>query len=317
MTGRLAADFSGDALRNAATATASTPDPDPDDNRAVASTTTAAVADLAVTNTADPAVGGRRGTVTWTVVVRNDGPSDAREVVVGDELPDGVTLVSRTLDAGSGSCTGTRELSCTVPVLAAGASRTLTVVGRVSSAFTGTSLADTARVTSAVSDPDQLDNAATATSEVTRSADLAVSQTGPDAATAGTRVSWRLTVANGGPSDATGVVLVDQLPADLRGRRRLVRRRQLHRHRAGAAVRAGRRARRRQRGRHRHGRGRPGQHGDDADEPGRRDVRRARPRRRRPGLDPGDPARPRGRPLGDQHRRPGDVHGRRAGRPGR
>ena len=215
VSGTLAAGSAVTELTNEASVTSTTADPDADDNTTAVTTPAVASADLALTGSGPASVvAGQQ--VTWTFRVSDDGPSDARDLRLVADLPDGVTPVSATLD-GPGRCTGTTTSTCTVDALAAGASRTLTVVARVNPGYAGTSLLATARVSSAVADPDTLDNAATVTTAVSRSADLSVAQTGTPQVAAGGTARWTVTVSNAGPSDGTGLVVVDDLPAELLG----------------------------------------------------------------------------------------------------
>ncbi|SDT31847.1 conserved repeat domain-containing protein [Friedmanniella luteola] len=215
VSGLLAAGSTVTDLTNEATVSSTTTDPDPDDNTTSVTTPATASADLALTSTAPASVvAGQQ--LTWTFRVTDEGPSDARDLRLTTALPDGVTVLSSTLD-GPGSCSGTPSPTCTVDDLAAGASRTLTVVARVNPGYAGTALLASARVASAVADPDPLDGTTSSTTRVGRSADLSVSQTGPAVVAAGGTATWTVRVTNDGPSDGTGLVVVDDLPADLLG----------------------------------------------------------------------------------------------------
>src|SRR5205807_4538036 len=78
----------------------------------------------------------------------------------------------------------------------------------------GTVLSNTASESSAMTDPDASDNAATATTTVAAAADLAVTKSdAPDPVTAGNNLTYTIGVANTGPSDAGAVSLTDKLPA--------------------------------------------------------------------------------------------------------
>ena len=66
------------------------------------------------------------GNITWTMVVTNNGPSEATGVTVADPMPGGNTFVSATTTQGS--CTGGAILNCTIGAMAAGASVTITLV---------------------------------------------------------------------------------------------------------------------------------------------------------------------------------------------
>jgi len=79
-------------------------DPDPDGNNVpneeMPTPTPIAVADLSLAKTVSPATPFVGDTITYTIVVRNDGPDDATGVTVEDVLPAGLTYVS---DSGNGS----------------------------------------------------------------------------------------------------------------------------------------------------------------------------------------------------------------------
>ena len=93
-------------------------------------TTVNATATLSVSKVAlnDPVYAG--GAALYQIVVTNDGPSDAQNVVVTDTLP-----VSTTYAGGDAACTANgSEIVCTVGTLAAGARRTLLVQANVAAA---------------------------------------------------------------------------------------------------------------------------------------------------------------------------------------
>jgi uncharacterized repeat protein (TIGR01451 family) len=64
-------------------------------------------------------------------------------------------------------------------------------------------------------DPTGSNNTATDTDTLTPQADLAITKTGPSTATAGTPISYTLTVKNTGPSDATSVTVTDTIAASM------------------------------------------------------------------------------------------------------
>ena len=91
--------------------------------------------------------------VTYTLTVRNHGPSSATNVVAKDWLPAKTTFVSST--SSQGSCTGTAPVVCSLGTLASGSSATVTVVASVSKAG---ELRDEARAHSDLPDPAPFDN---------------------------------------------------------------------------------------------------------------------------------------------------------------
>ena len=81
--------------------------------------------DLAITKigTPNPTVLGN--TITWTMVVSNNGPNNATGVTVADPIPAGTSFVGVTTTQGT--CTGGTMLSCQIGNLAVGASATVTL----------------------------------------------------------------------------------------------------------------------------------------------------------------------------------------------
>ncbi|MFD7154615.1 LPXTG cell wall anchor domain-containing protein [Kribbella sp. NPDC059898] len=172
-------------------------------------TPVAAEADVAITKTATPDPVAAGGEVTYTLVARNNGPSPAEDVKVTDTLPDGVELVSAK--PTQGSCTST---TCSLGTISSGSTATITVVVRVSSSSTATSLTNVATVTSSTSDPNPDNNTSSVTTDVTRTADLALTKSVDPAQPApGEPVVFTLAVKNNGPSDAEQVRIADAVPA--------------------------------------------------------------------------------------------------------
>jgi uncharacterized repeat protein (TIGR01451 family) len=173
-------------------------------------------ADLTITKTTvdSPAVIGDE--LTWTVVVTNQGPSDAFDVTVTDTVPTSVTGVA--VDGGADwTCTvAGNDVSCRhVGALAALDSADFTVTGTVM-ATAYPELVNTASVSTSTPEPDIDDNTATSTTPVAVQSDLAVTKTHVGTPQVGGRVSYTLTVANSGPTENTGpIVLTDVLPAGL------------------------------------------------------------------------------------------------------
>ncbi len=169
----------------------------------------ATVADLVLTKSMSPDPGLAGGQITSTLTVRNDGPNLARDVVITDQLPAGVTLASATVPGGSCATAGA-VVTCTVPTIANGASVDASIVIDVPSSSTALSVVNVAAVSSASSDPDASNNAAGASVALTTQADLRVEKTSAAASiTPGDSTTYTVTVTNDGPSDAVGVTATD------------------------------------------------------------------------------------------------------------
>ncbi|MCI0440162.1 MAG: hypothetical protein L0177_13690 [Chloroflexi bacterium] len=197
-------------LINQVDATTATTDPDPENNTDQAQTTVTPEADLQVDKSADQdtVVAGQDGPLTYTVVVTNNGPSNATGVAVSDVLPDGVSFVSSEHTQGSFD---EASSEWQVGELPAGESATLTVVVTVDSSAQG-NLTNTAAVSGDEFDPNQDDNSSTAEVDITTEADVSVTKLGATEAVAGNTIEYTITVANAGPSDAQNVVVTDTFP---------------------------------------------------------------------------------------------------------
>ena len=217
IVGQVAPGTTAAALTNIATVSSDTPDPNLTDNTAGATVGLETRADLVIGKTAEPATVVPGQQITFTLTATNQGPSTAQQVAINDTVdPSQFTIISAS--SAVASCTTTpTTVVCTDGSLAAGARATVTVVAQVPPGFTGSSAANTATVESngGTPDPDTTNNTATIAIPVgLPQADLAVTKTGlPASVVAGGQVIYTIGVVNRGPSDATGVVLTDPLPA--------------------------------------------------------------------------------------------------------
>lgn len=203
--------YTASTLPNSAQVSSLTVDPNPANNTATTSTPVGPQADLRLGKSASPASPTAGGEVVYTLTVANAGPSDAAAVVLTEPLPAGLTFVGAVT---TGSCTlAGATVTCSLGTLPAGASTTVTITAAVSPSATG-SIANTASVSSSTADPNTGNNAATASVPISSSADLAITKVGsPNPVVAGGTVTYTITVTNHGPSDSTGVVVSDALPA--------------------------------------------------------------------------------------------------------
>lgn len=202
---------------NTATVSSSNTVPDPNlfNNSSTATSTVATSADLAI-NASGPLTVTAGTDVAYTVTVKNNGPSDAKNVVVSDLLPSGLIFKPTAAAQSSGPDTFTL-VGNTLVATTVGAGNTDVLqffASAPSSLANGLLLTDTASVTSDTSDP-TLPNTAQVRSTVTTSADVAVKVSGPPSATEGDTVTYTVNVTNNGPSDAQNVVVSDTLSPGL------------------------------------------------------------------------------------------------------
>ncbi|MCX7423126.1 MAG: hypothetical protein NT013_26815 [Planctomycetia bacterium] len=201
-------------LNNNATVTGNEPDPVPSNNSDSEPTIVIRRTDLEIVKTddVDPVTAGNL--LTYTMIVTNHGPSDATGVSVSDPLPAGVTFVSATTTQGSVSVTN-GTLTGTLGNLANNATAIITVTVRVNSSTTA-ALNNTATVTGNEPDPIPSNNQDSEPTQVITVTDLMITKTVSATPVAyGQAFSYTLLVMNNGPSDATGVTVVDALPSGL------------------------------------------------------------------------------------------------------
>src|SRR5437763_426737 len=169
----------------------------------------------------DTAVAGT--TVTYTLLVHNNGPSNALNVAVSDSLPGPVTNGRYCKVTGAVDCSLESQYSAlpgsgaidTIASLAPGAANDVTYKVKAdipASTAKNTSLSDTATASSTTADDTPGNNSSTKTTTVDTKADVSMTKSGPDTAVAGTTVTYTLLVHNNGPSNALNVAVSDSLP---------------------------------------------------------------------------------------------------------
>jgi uncharacterized repeat protein (TIGR01451 family) len=199
------------------TAPAGTSDPVPANNTATDTTTLAPTADLAITKTDGVTTATPGGSVTYTIVVTNQGPSDVAGATVTDTFPAVVTATyTASGSAGTSGYTpaGSGNINDTVN-LPAGGTITYIVTANISSAATG-SLSNTATVVppSGVIDGNLANNSSTDTDTLEPEVDLSITKSdSPDPVAPNAPIAYAIGVANSGQSDAVAVTLTDILPA--------------------------------------------------------------------------------------------------------
>jgi DHA3 family macrolide efflux protein-like MFS transporter len=223
----------GGVITNTASVASDEADPNRLNNLLARENVVHAGADLALRADA-PATAIAGQPLTYTLTVLNYGPLDATGVTITNGLSAGVTWVSATSRRGSGCDTRQDAISpyivCELGDLPSGEGVTVIVVVTVDPGTTGT-ITNTAAVTANENDLDPSNNvvvlgiaaqvqanlaitmARAQADQGLAQTDLAVRSVASAPVVAGKTLTYTLTVTNDGPLTATGVTLVDALPA--------------------------------------------------------------------------------------------------------
>jgi uncharacterized repeat protein (TIGR01451 family) len=209
------ADTASGNQTNSATVSGDLADPDLSDDAATDTDEVVEVADLIVAkDDGEATVAAGTGGYAYTIVVTNEGPSDADGVSLADDVPAAVSVGSPSADLG-GDCSASsgNAVACFLPsTLGVGETWTVTIPYDVDASAP---LGDVVNTATVVSDEDPVGVDASDTTEIVGESDLAVSK--DDGATTvnagdGATHTYTITIDNGGPSVATGVTIVDSWP---------------------------------------------------------------------------------------------------------
>jgi uncharacterized repeat protein (TIGR01451 family) len=167
------------------------------------------VTDLRIVKTVDnstPVVGNN---VTFTVVVHNDGPSNATGVLAYDLLPPGLVYLSHTTSTGIYiPITGL----WTIGNIPNGGSRTLTITA-ATTLTAGANVINVATVEGIENDPNLTNNIDQEPITIRSGADLQIVKTvNKTTPKIGEVITFTLVATNNGPENANGVVITDELP---------------------------------------------------------------------------------------------------------
>ena len=201
----------GTVLTNTASVSSFTPDPNGYNNslqtKATVKTSPGAF-DLALTDVASPATAAVGSQITFNHVLTNTGGA-ASALSFTENLPANTTLVSAPSPSGW-SCSGTTTFTCTIASLASGAAVSFPLTVQITS---GTTISDSATITSSPADAYTTNNTATATVSVVASgADIGVTtQASPVSTIAGNNVVFSHTIVNNGPNTSGTITLTETL----------------------------------------------------------------------------------------------------------
>ncbi|MCB0974708.1 MAG: DUF11 domain-containing protein [Actinobacteria bacterium] len=163
VTGTVTADTTGDLVNTATVGSATVPDSNPDDNTATVTDVMFTKADLTLDKATADTIATPGGTVTYTLTVTNNGPSDTT-TTLNDTLP--ADFASGTwacaddaTDAGAecSAVSGAMPLSLAL-TLNAGESIVVTVTGTLNATLSNPTVTNTASLTTTSYDPSTADN---------------------------------------------------------------------------------------------------------------------------------------------------------------
>ncbi len=189
-------------------------DPDTSNNQAMDTDGLTPTINLSISKTDNRSTIEPGETLTYAVVVANSGPSAVIGLGVTDYFSDALTNISWECVASSGSSCAvsgvkTGDISTEVNLNPAG-SATFTINASVINSAIGV-LTNTASLISPIN-PAVNNKTATDTTNIVPKANLSVSVSAPPSATLSTEVTLTITITNQGPSNVTGLTLVDGLP---------------------------------------------------------------------------------------------------------
>ncbi|HVX14579.1 MAG TPA: DUF4214 domain-containing protein [Pirellulales bacterium] len=182
--------------------------------------TAAAQANLSITKTASPTVGTVGQDLTYTITVTNAaGAASAAGVTVVDALPSNVTFVSAIDNTSNTSLVPSGgTLTDNIGNMAAGSTDTITVVVTPNQTVAGSSVTNTASVTTSTSNS-STNTVAQVTTQIQSTtptgAVLSISKTASASGSVGQNLTYTIIVSNTGGSSATGTTMTDTLPAGL------------------------------------------------------------------------------------------------------
>jgi len=209
-------------VTNSVSITTVTNDLQPGDNGDSEAVTITVEADLAVEKFSARRPPVSRDVLTYTLVYINHGPSHARDVVLTDTLPAGVTWSGMAstphyLDGPTMGWSGDpsrRWLRWSAPMLEAGASDEIIITVTVD-LEAGAVITNDVVFTATTYDPHKGNNVDSESGTVAAEADLAISKSAPEAVSANPVLTYTLAYTNNGPSVAQDVVITDLLPVNV------------------------------------------------------------------------------------------------------
>ncbi|MBB6500684.1 Ig-like domain-containing protein [Pedobacter cryoconitis] len=219
VTGQLSAGQANTTINNTATATPSEPGISPVNSNKV-STIIGNKTALTISKSGPSSVNAGEQ-VTYNLTISNNGPSNAVNAIITDQITSGLTNVTwkatqtgtATISAGA---TGTGNAVSVTGSIPAGTANQINVLisGKLDAGFTGTSFSNTATITPAEAGNNPV-TSNTVTTTVTKTSDLRILKSGAATAVAGQPITYTISVKNAGPSDVVGARVQDVIPAQI------------------------------------------------------------------------------------------------------
>ena len=172
-------------------------------------------ADVAITKTAAATVG-PGGTITYTLTVTNNGPSDAQGVAWDDQTNGNLTTITAYPCGNTGL-----TVTCYLGTLAAGATRTFTVPETVNASVApGTAIPNCVVVYTGTPDPNSANNQSCVNTTVSGAppaptSNIQIVKSAPATVQQGGTIPYSVTITNTGPDPATNVAISGPLGAAL------------------------------------------------------------------------------------------------------
>lgn len=165
-------------------------------------------ADLEIIKTAIPETVKRNEIITYLLIIINHGPATAKNVVVTDIIPNGLTDVEYSIDGGT--IWRPWEGSYHLGNLENGNRFILLIKGKAST--TNSTIKNTSEVKSDTTDPNLDNNTSTIETEVISTVDLSVIKTAcPLSVKPCEFITYIIVVSNAGPEKAEDVILKDEI----------------------------------------------------------------------------------------------------------
>jgi len=199
-------------LVNSAVVSSSTFDPISSNNSKSINTTVNAETDISISVFDTPEALPPGDVVTYTIKVKNLGPSNALGVAITSTLP--ISFTPQTAIPTQGNCVISTNLSCSLGGLFAGQTATIILSGAVDGSASPGVISLTAFATSTTYDPNTGNNQETENTFISNEiANLnLIVVASPDPVIAGTTLIYQAQITNNGPSISTGVTFTSTIP---------------------------------------------------------------------------------------------------------